>query len=98
MAWNEEVGFGLASKGESQFCPNRKACNGGGLFWPELNGLDWHMSVLADCFPQHLVRVGYVGSGMTHFQKRHEERMKTRKSTLDKNGQKKVQKKVQICR
>jgi hypothetical protein len=41
MAWNEEVGFGLTGlslKGESQF-------------WPEFNGLDWQMSVLADCFP-----------------------------------------------
>jgi hypothetical protein len=48
MAWNKEVGFGLtgmAWKGESQFCPDR-------------NGLDWQMSVLADWFSQHLVRVG----------------------------------------
>jgi hypothetical protein len=60
MAWNEEGGFGptgMAWKGESQFCPDRKAWNGG-QFWPDLNGLDWQMSVLADCFPQHLVRVG----------------------------------------
>jgi hypothetical protein len=41
MAWNDEVGFGLALKGESKFCPSRKAWNGGGLFWPKLNGLDW---------------------------------------------------------
>jgi hypothetical protein len=53
MAWNEEVGFGLtgmAWKGKNQFCPDRKAWNGGAL--------DWQMSVLADWFPQHLVRVG----------------------------------------
>jgi hypothetical protein len=53
------------------------------------------MSVLADCFPQHLVRVGYVATGMTHFRKRHEERNKTRKSTLDKNCKKKFLKKPQ---
>jgi hypothetical protein len=40
------------------------------------------MSVLADCFSQHLVRVGYVGSDMTRFRKRHKERKKTRKSKL----------------
>jgi hypothetical protein len=40
MAWNKEGCFGLVSKGESQFCPNWKAWNGEGLFWPELNGLD----------------------------------------------------------
>jgi hypothetical protein len=62
MAWNEGVGFGLtgkmAWKGESQICSDRKAWNGGGQFWPDLNGLDRQMSVLADWFPQHLVRVG----------------------------------------
>jgi hypothetical protein len=61
MAWNEEVGFGLtgmACKKENQFCPDRKAKNGGGQFWPDLNDLDWQMSVLSDWFPQHLVRVG----------------------------------------
>jgi hypothetical protein len=49
MAWNEEACFGLtrmAWKGESQFCPDRKAWNGG-QFWPDLNGFDRHMSVLA---------------------------------------------------
>jgi hypothetical protein len=55
------------------------AWNGGGHFWPDLNSLDWQMSVLADCFPQHLVRVGQVGLGMTHFGKRHEERKKERR-------------------
>jgi hypothetical protein len=57
MAWNEEVGFGLtgmAKKKESQFCPDRKAWYGGGQFWPDLNGLDWQMSVLADWFPPTL--------------------------------------------
>jgi hypothetical protein len=61
LALNEEVGFGLtgmAWKGESQFCHDRKAWNEGGQFWPDLNGLDCHMSVLADWFLQHLVRVG----------------------------------------
>jgi hypothetical protein len=58
MAWYEEVCFRLALNGEGKFCPNRKAWNGGGLFWPKLNGLYGQMSVLADCFPQHLVRVG----------------------------------------
>jgi hypothetical protein len=50
MAWNEEVGFGLtgtALKGKSQFCPVRKAWNRRGQFWPDLNGLDKQMSVLA---------------------------------------------------
>jgi hypothetical protein len=57
----EEDGFGLtgmAWKGESQFCPDRKAWNGGGHFGPDLNSLDWQKSVLADWFSQHLVRGG----------------------------------------
>jgi hypothetical protein len=61
MAWNEEVGFGLTGitwKKESQFCPDQKAWYGGGQFLPNLNGLDCQMSVLADWFPQHIVRVG----------------------------------------
>jgi hypothetical protein len=37
----------MAWKGESQFCPNRKDWNGGGKFWPDLNGLNRQMSVLA---------------------------------------------------
>jgi hypothetical protein len=45
---------GMAWKGETQFCPDRKAWNGGSQFWPDLNGLDWQMLVLADWFPQHL--------------------------------------------
>jgi hypothetical protein len=99
MAWNEEVGFGLtgmAWKGESQFCPDRKAWNGGGQFWPHLNGLDWQMSPLADWFPQYLVRVGSVGSGMTNFGKRHKEKKRKRKSKLDIKWSKKCLNKVKI--
>jgi ElaB/YqjD/DUF883 family membrane-anchored ribosome-binding protein len=90
----EEVGFGLVSKRESQFCPNRKAWNGGGLFWPELDGLDWQMLVLADCFPQNLVRVGYLGSGMTHFRKRKKE---VKKINTWQKWSNQVLKKSQLC-
>jgi hypothetical protein len=37
----------MAWKGESQFCPDRMDWNEGGQFWPDLNGLNRQMSVLA---------------------------------------------------
>jgi hypothetical protein len=37
---------GMAWKGESLFCPDRKAWNAGCQCWPDLNGLDRQMSVL----------------------------------------------------
>jgi hypothetical protein len=37
----------MAWKGESQFCPDGKDRNGGGKFWPDFNGLNRQMSVLA---------------------------------------------------
>jgi hypothetical protein len=37
----------MALKGESQFCPDRKDWNEGCKFWPDLNGLNRQMLVLA---------------------------------------------------
>jgi hypothetical protein len=79
LAWLErlgkkEVGFGpfrIAWNGRTRL---RTACNGISWFWPELTG-----------FPN--IRVGYVGSGLTHFRKRHEERKK-RKSKIRKERRK----------
>jgi hypothetical protein len=65
MVWNEEVGFGLtgmAWKGESQCCPDQKAWNGG-QFWPDWNGFDRQMSVLAclECLGMSEVNFGPKG-------------------------------------
>jgi hypothetical protein len=53
----------MAWKGESQFCPDRKDWNGGGQFWPDLNGLNRQMSVLAclECFGMSEVDFGSTG-------------------------------------
>jgi hypothetical protein len=68
MAWNKFVGFGLtgmAWKGESQFCHDRKAWNGGGQFWTDMNYLDWQMTVLACLEWLGMTEVNFGPTGMT---------------------------------
>jgi hypothetical protein len=53
----------MAWKGESQFCPDRKDWNGGGKFWPDLNGLNRQMLVFTCLEWLGMLKVDFGSTG-----------------------------------